>query len=66
MRRFEVRGNHPATATWGTSGLMEFTAVRNAAAELRRTGHQDLEVIDHLTGKSTPLEDFLAADPSAL
>ncbi len=65
MGRYEVRGDHPATATWGTSGLTELAAVRSAAAELGRTGHQNLEVVDHVTGEAMPLEDFLAAHPSA-
>lgn len=63
MNRFSVRGAHPATATWGASGLVKLEEVRAAASELLNSGHNQLEVVDHLTKAVTPLEDFLKAPP---
>lgn len=58
MAGFEVRGEHPATGTTGTSGRVTRAAVAAEAEALRQAGHVDLVVIDHDTGTEVALEDF--------
>lgn len=59
MKRYEVRGDHPATATWGTSGRVTREQVFVAARTLFQEGHVGLVVIDHDTGDELTVEDFL-------
>jgi hypothetical protein len=59
MRRFEVRGEHQATATTATSGRVAREDVATEARRLSAAGHVGLVVIDHVTGEEGAVEDFL-------
>lgn len=62
MKRYEVRGEHNATATTGSSGRLEPHEIPAAAAELRRLGHIQLVLVDHATGAVSPLDEGGSAD----
>jgi hypothetical protein len=64
MGRFEVRGDHPATHTTGTSGRVALEDVASEAEALRLTGHVDLVVVDHDTGAEVAFENFEKGSPS--
>lgn len=59
MQRFEVRGEHPATATTGSSGRVAREDIAAAARTLAAAGHVALVVIDHDTGEEHGIADFL-------
>lgn len=59
MKRFEVRGEHPATATTGTSGRVAREDIAAEAQALVAAGHVALVVIDHDTGEENAIADFL-------
>jgi hypothetical protein len=64
LRRFEVRGEHRATDTTGTSGRVARKDVAAAALQLFKAGHGEIVVIDHVTGEEYNVEDFLCPGES--
>lgn len=56
MERFEVRGDHPPTATTFTSGRVTAADAQREAQELVQNGYVNITIVDHETGVETTFE----------